>query len=122
MTGVAPGSNAVHLMLKPVESPIRFEPGQFGFLTMTEDGMREPHPFTIASASGSDGQVDFLIRNLDNHTRKLIARTKIGMRANIYAPYGRFKRRGAAKREVWIGGCRNFAVRRLAEGRGRTGL
>ena len=92
------------MTLMPVGRPVLFEPGQFGFLRMKEDGLREPHPFTIASGNRPDGQVEFLIRSLGDYTQKLIAETRIGMRANIYAPYGCFKRRMEAKREVWIGG------------------
>ena len=104
VTDISPGGSAVHMTLMPVGRPILFEPGQFGFLRMKEDGLREPHPFTIASGNRPDGQVEFLIRSLGDYTQKLIAETKIGMRADIYAPYGCFKRRMEAKREVWIGG------------------
>ncbi len=102
--GISPGAGAVHMQLTPVGKAIDFEPGQFGFLRMKEEGLREPHPFTIASAKSEDGRVDFLIRSLGDYTERLIANTKVGMRADIYAPYGRFKRSQTAKREVWIGG------------------
>lgn len=104
VAGISPGAGAVHIQLTPVGKVIDFEPGQFGFLRMKEDGLREPHPFTIASAKSADGRVDFLIRSLGDYTERLVANTKVGMRADIYAPYGRFKRSQTAKREVWIGG------------------
>lgn len=104
VAGISPGAGAVQMQLTPVGKAIDFEPGQFGFLRMKEEGLREPHPFTIASAKSADGRVDFLIRSLGDYTEKLVANTKVGMRADIYAPYGRFKRSQAAKREVWIGG------------------
>ncbi len=104
VAGISPGAGAVHMQLAPVGKAIDFEPGQFGFLRMKEEGLREPHPFTIASAKSEDGRVDFLIRSLGDYTERLIANTKVGMRADIYAPYGRFKRLQSAKREVWIGG------------------
>src|SRR5690606_38547725 len=66
-----------------------------------EDGLREPHPFTIAS--GKDGRVHFVVRALGDYTGKLVAQTVPGMHAEIYGPYGRFERRPAA-REVWIAG------------------
>lgn len=101
VVAVSPGPSAMHLELEPVQRPIAFNPGQFGFLRMKEDGLREPHPFTIAS--GSDGRVHFVIRALGDYTRELVARTVPGMHAEIYGPYGRFERRPAA-REVWIAG------------------
>src|SRR5690606_11445721 len=45
----APGASALHLELEPVRRAVEFEPGQFGFLRMREDSLREPHPFTIAA-------------------------------------------------------------------------
>ena len=101
VVGVQPGPSAMHLELEPVKRPIAFRAGQFGFLRMKEDGLREPHPFTIAS--GADGRVHFVIRALGDYTHELVARTVPDMHAEIYGPYGRFERRPAA-REVWIAG------------------
>jgi predicted ferric reductase len=99
----SPGAAALHLELVPVRRPIEFEPGQFGFLRMREDNLREPHPFTIA-ARGPEGQVHFVIRALGDYTTELVKQTTPGMHAEIYAPYGRFTRREGAAREVWIAG------------------
>lgn len=98
------GGAAMHLQLEPVNKGIDFWPGQFGFLRMLEQGLREPHPFTIASGSGGTGRVGFVIRELGDFTRKLITEAQPGMRAEIYAPFGRFARRPEALREVWIAG------------------
>src|SRR5690606_35874391 len=105
VVGALPGAGgAVHLSLAPVRNPVDFEPGQFGFLCMKEDGLREPHPFTIASGKAADGRVDFLIRNLGDYTQKLTATVQVGMHADIYAPHGRFRRPDNDRREIWIGG------------------
>jgi predicted ferric reductase len=101
---IHPGKAAAHIQLSPVAHPVRFVPGQFGFLRMNEQGLREPHPFTIASGSGGDGRVDFVIRALGDFTTKLVAQVRPGMRADVFAPYGRFARRPDAPCEVWIGG------------------
>ncbi|HEX5514490.1 MAG TPA: ferric reductase-like transmembrane domain-containing protein, partial [Gammaproteobacteria bacterium] len=99
-----PGDNAIHLQLMPVKRAVQFQPGQFGFLRMKQEGLWEPHPFTIASGTSPDGRVDFVVRGLGDYTSKLAAKTAIGMRADIYAPYGRFRRPTQAQREIWIGG------------------
>ena len=101
---VSPGKAAIHLELEPVGKPIAFTPGQFGFLRMKHDGLREPHPFTIASGQHPDGRVDFVIRALGDFTGQLGANVRVGMLADIYAPHGRFTRNAQAAREVWIGG------------------
>ncbi|QIB67676.1 ferredoxin reductase family protein [Kineobactrum salinum] len=104
VTGVASSEgDAVQLSLTPVRNPVDFEPGQFGFLRMKEEGLREPHPFTIANGKAADGHVNFLIRNLGDYTRKLIGQVQVGMHTDLYAPYGRFKRPDNGAREIWIG-------------------
>ena len=104
VVGVTPGGGAIHVRLRPVGEAVAFRPGQFGFLRMKEDGLREPHPFTLASGNAPGGEGDFLIRGLGDFTKKLVANTQVGMHADIYAPYGRFSRPKGAGREVWIGG------------------
>ncbi|AZC50587.1 MULTISPECIES: ferredoxin reductase family protein [Pseudomonas] len=96
--------NSLHLELTPLHRGFAFKAGQFAFLAMREKGLREPHPFTIASAHASDGRIEFVIRALGDYTQKLRQQVKVGMLADLYAPYGRFKRRLDAGREVWIGG------------------
>src|SRR5690606_34829245 len=103
VVAVSPGASGMHMELEPVQRPLAFKAGQFGFLRMKEDGLREPHPFTIASGAAAGDRVHFVIRALGDYTRELVARTTPGMHAEIYGPYGRFKRR-PAKREVWIAG------------------
>lgn len=98
------GEGAVHLELSPVGREIPFIAGQFAFVQMKEDGLREPHPFTIASAAGRDGRVHFVIRALGDFTEQLVARAAVGMRADVFLPYGRFHRPKEAKSEIWIGG------------------
>lgn len=104
IVSLSPAASAVHMQLEPVGRGIDFVPGQFGFLAMKEQGLREPHPFTIAAGNGGDGRVDFVIRSLGDFTGKLVANARVGMRADIQAPFGRFRRRADAPREVWIGG------------------
>lgn len=95
--------SGLHLQLQPIGRGLAFTPGQFGFLRMEEEGLREPHPFTIASG-GEGGRADFVIRPLGDFTRKLLAEAKVGMRATVHAPFGRFDRKREARHEVWIGG------------------
>lgn len=98
------GGSGLHLMLAPVKQAITFTPGQFAFLSIKEDGLREPHPFTIARGPDEQGRVDFVIRDLGDYTHRLIGKAAIGMHANVYAPFGRFVRPAVATREIWIAG------------------
>jgi predicted ferric reductase len=104
VVAASPGPAGLQLELAPVARAIAFAPGQFGFLSMKEEGLREPHPFTIASASSEKGHVEFAIRDLGDYTHELIARAAPGMHAEIYMPFGRFERVSKSRREVWIAG------------------
>lgn len=102
--GVTRGPSATQIELEPVGRGIAFQPGQFGFLRMKVDGLREPHPFTIAAAPSSGGRIAFVIRALGDYTARLVSGVEPGMQADVYAPYGRFERSAIAGREIWIAG------------------
>lgn len=104
VTAVSSGGSALHLELAPVAKGVRFEPGQFAFLRFKVDGLREPHPFTIASGASPDAPVHFVIRPLGDYTQKLAREAQVGMYADVYAPFGRFRRVDGARREIWIAG------------------
>ncbi|WP_296130461.1 ferredoxin reductase family protein [Pseudomonas sp. Ga0074129] len=103
VVAVTRDKGALHLTLEPRHKKFDFKAGQFAFLAMQQKGLREPHPFTIASANTTNGQIEFVIRGLGDYTKKLCECAQIGMHADLYAPYGRFKRPAQAEREVWIG-------------------
>ena len=94
---------ALHLTFAPIGKGFDFKAGQFAFLSFKEKGLREPHPFTIACAHRENGQLEFVIRALGDYTKTLRERVKVGMVADIYAPYGHFKRPSGAAKEIWIG-------------------
>lgn len=104
VVSVSTGPSALRLDLAPVGEGIGFEPGQFAFLSMKQSGLREPHPFTIASAGHPDRHVTFVIRALGDYTQKLRAEAAVGMYAEVYAPWGNFRRLPSSRREIWIAG------------------
>jgi hypothetical protein len=101
---VTPGPGAVRLELLPTGRALNFAPGQFGFLGLQVEGLRAPHPFTLAGAPDADGRVVFMIRALGAHTRRLVDRAAVGMHAVVHGPFGRFKRRTHSAGELWIAG------------------
>lgn len=98
------GNAAVRIELAPVSRKVDFKAGSFGFLRMRVDGLREPHPFTIASAPAATGHIAFVVRALGDYTSELVARVEPEMHADVYGPYGRFQRKPESDREIWIGG------------------
>ena len=103
LAAISHGKAAIHLEFEPVSKKFPFKAGQFAFISLKESGLREPQPFTIANAHSDTGNIHFVIRALGDYTKKLNEQAKVGMLADIYAPYGRFKRISGAKREIWIG-------------------
>lgn len=103
LAAVSHGKAAIYLEFEPVSKKFPFKAGQFAFISLKESGLREPHPFTIANAHSDTGNIHFVIRALGDYTKKLNEQAKVGMLADIYAPYGHFKRKESAKREIWIG-------------------
>lgn len=101
---IVPGPDAVALSLQPVGKRIAFEPGQFAFVSIQSPGLREPHPFTIACPNAPGEPIQFLVRALGDYTGALVAGANIGMHADVHAPFGRFRRPLASKREIWIAG------------------
>ncbi len=104
VTEVLPGPSAVKLLLSPVGRGIESRPGQFAFVSFSAPGLREPHPFTIASAGARGEPVQFVIRALGDYTDRLVRQVSAGMTAEVHAPFGRFTRPVQAAREIWIAG------------------
>ena len=77
--------------------------GQFAFVTW--DRSEGAHPFTIASAwNGADRKINFVIKELGDHTSRLREMLKIGQRVAIEGPYGCFTFDDGRPRQIWIGG------------------
>lgn len=104
LVSVTTSASAARIELAPVAHGVAFAPGQFAFLSLQHDGLREPHPFTIASAGRPDGRIAFVVRALGDYTTRLVVQAAPGMYAQVYAPFGRFERPPGAAREIWIAG------------------
>ena len=90
------GERAHRIRLEPQvplrrrRDPRRNLPGQFAFLTLFSDRVpHEEHPFTIASAPDSDGELEFIIRESGDWTRS-VGLIRPGDSARIDGPYGLF--------------------------------
>ena len=73
--------------LEPVGKPLKYQLGQFAFLTVKVPGLREPHPFTIAS-SPDEQCLRFVIRDLGDWTHRLITSLAINDRVVVEGAYG----------------------------------
>ena len=105
VVGVERRGDNVALELEPVGAPMRHALGQFAFIKIDRPGMREPHPFTIASAP-DDRSLRFVIRDLGDWSHDLDHRVAIGDRVIVEGPYGRLEPFPATGHGpvVWIAG------------------
>ena len=96
--------STTRLELEPVRRPLGQNVGQFAFLKLDVPGMKEPHPFTIASAP-QRGNVEFYIRHLGDWSSKLPDHDLVGRTARIEGPFGEFDPLGKPDEvPVWIAG------------------
>lgn len=98
---IKPRERAIEVELKPLAEKMNFEAGQFAFVEVQSKGLKEPHPFTIAS-SPNDDTVRFTMRVLGDWTRKIREGLTLGTEVILRGPYGRFNSKFAGKRQVWL--------------------
>jgi predicted ferric reductase len=74
----------------PTGRPFRFSPGQFQFVRFLDSNVpAEEHPFTIASSPSRAARISLTIKACGNFTT-LIDRIRVGDRATVHGPFGRF--------------------------------
>lgn len=97
--------NVLTIELVPVGKPLKYQLGQFAFLTVKVRGLREPHPFTIAS-SPDEECLRFVIRDLGDWTHRLITSLAINDRVVVEGAYGHLAPipSHAVDHVVWVAG------------------
>ena len=97
--------NVLTIELEPIGPELKYQLGQFAFLKVKVPGLREPHPFTIAS-SPDEECLRFVIRGLGDWTHRLIASLAIDDRVVVEGPYGHLAPipDHAVDHVVWIAG------------------
>lgn len=96
--------STTRLELEPARRALGQRAGQFAFLKLDVPGMREPHPFTIASAPEREN-LEFYIRHLGDWSSKLPDCDLVGKTARVEGPFGEFAPLGRPNQlPVWIAG------------------
>lgn len=98
------GNETYDLVLKPSDSALSYQPGQFAFIKLETDGvLGQVHPFSMSS-SPTDKYLSFGIKNLGEYTEKL-GQIKEEFKVKVDGPYGTFSNQVVRnKRQVWIAG------------------
>ena len=97
--------NVLTIEIKPVGAALKYQLGQFAFLKVKIPGLREPHPFTIAS-SPDEQCLRFVIRDLGDWTHRLTTSLAINDRIVVEGPYGHLTPmpKHPVDHVVWIAG------------------
>lgn len=78
------------------------QPGQFAFAT--SDASEGAHPYTIASAwNATNHRINFIVKELGDHTRRLKDKLSVGQEISIEGPYGCFTFDDDRQHQIWIG-------------------
>lgn len=96
-------NDAVEVELSGVKEKVSFKSGQFIFVSFKTNGLREFHPFTIASGD-NENNLKLIIKNFGDFTYK-IKSLKSGTEVLIDGPYGNFSYNNFEnKDQIWIAG------------------
>lgn len=103
VVAVEPLEAGTKVLARPLRRPITAKPGQFAFFSAARAGLREPHPFTLATL-GPDGTIGFCIQPAGDFTRRLRQTLAPGDRLQIEGGYGRFDYQRGGKFQIWLAG------------------
>ena len=105
VTNIEHVGKVITIELEPVGASLKYELGQFAFLTVKVPGLKEPHSFTIAS-SPDEQCIRFVIRDLGDWTHRLINSLSINDRVVVEGAYGRLAPMPDhhVEQVVWIAG------------------
>jgi predicted ferric reductase len=81
-----------------------YRPGQFAFMKVQGKKKGFPsHPFTMCQAHKA-GEIKFAIKDLGDHTSKLISNLIVGDTIAVSGPFGCFNYKAGEKHQIWIAG------------------
>ncbi len=96
-------ADVTEIRLQPDGSGISHRAGQFAFLNFSTGGLREIHPFTIASEPNDDRELTFMVKGLGTYTKRLETKLPVGARARVSRAFGHFCPTSTTTSQVWIG-------------------
>ncbi|MAC32755.1 MAG: oxidoreductase [Haliea sp.] len=101
-----PANNVVELSLRPLAEPLRYQAGQFVYLTPRDRtlsaGQGEEHPYTISSAP-EEANLRIAIKDLGDASRAIQSISE-GSSVDVMGPYGAFFPAHGNEAELWIAG------------------
>ncbi len=101
---VAVANGTLEITGNALGTSLNFKPGQFAFLKVSGSETKfSSHPFTISEAP-KDGELQFTIKALGDHTNALLKSLKIGSEFVVSGAHGKFNYKTGVKNQIWIAG------------------
>lgn len=126
LQGITPEAGRSTSLRLRAEDPAgrAFEPGQFAWLRLADEGTRfAEHPFSYSSSAADPSLISFTVRAYDGFSAR-VARLPVGTRFVVDGPHGGFRMRARARGVLLIaygiGITPSMSVLRTAADRGDT--
>lgn len=97
-------NDTTELLLNPTNKKLKFNAGQFAFISIEGLNNNEAHPFTISNSSIGE-KLRFTIKSLGDYTSTLQTSIKEGLKVKVLGAYGVFNfRKAKHKEQLWLAG------------------
>ena len=97
-------NGTIEITGRAINASLDFNPGQFAFLKIPGTETKFPsHPFTI-SAAPKEGELQFTIKALGDHTNGLLENLKVGNEFVVSGAHGKFNYKTGLNNQIWIAG------------------
>lgn len=91
------------VVLRPKRRGIQQSAGQFVFVRFRRRGLRESHPFTVASSPQSE-TLRLVVKASGDFTALLQRRLVVGTKARVEGSYGMLDYRNGRGEQIWVAG------------------
>ncbi len=97
-------NDTMEIALQADNKKLKFEAGQFSFVSYDGINKKEPHPFTISNHP-SDDYMRFTVKALGDYTADLQTSLKVGTKAKLQGAFGQFNfKKVKYKKQLWLAG------------------
>lgn len=97
-------NDILEITLKPDDKELKFEAGQFAFVSFKGIGRQEAHPFTISSHP-SEKNLRLTVKALGDYTSDLQTSLNEGVQAKVEGAFGQFNfKKTKYKKQLWLAG------------------
>ncbi len=97
-------NDIIEISLKAENKKLRFQAGQFAFISFKGIARQESHPFTISSHP-TDENLRITVKALGDYTSKLQTTLNEGVQTKVEGAFGQFNfKKAKYKKQLWLAG------------------